>query len=161
MLPVSDPARRVLAKAFEEASRLIHNYVGTEHILLALLHDCDSTAAGVLRSLGVVPEAVRQQVEEIIGVGTPALIVFGLAEPSPLTPRARKVLELARHEAARLGDRAVGTEHVLLGLIAEGEGVAAQVLVRLGADLRRARRFVLDGHDIGKAGTRKTSAAGW
>lgn len=162
MLPVSDGARRVLAQAFEEASRLFHNYVGTEHILLGLLHDCDSTAVGVLRSLGVVPEAVREQVEEIIGVGTRvAGVLIGFAEASPLTPRARKVLELARHEAVRSGDRAVGTEHVLLGLIAEGEGVAAQVLVRMGADLRRVRRFVLDGHDIGERGARNTSVAGW
>ena len=131
----TDRARRVVVLAQEEARMLDHNYVGTEHILLGLIHEGEGVAAIALESLGISLEAVRQQVEEIIGRGKQA--------PSghiPFTPRAKKVLELSLREALQLGHNYIGTEHILLGLIREGEGVAAQVLVRLGADLNRVRQ---------------------
>jgi ATP-dependent Clp protease ATP-binding subunit ClpA len=131
----TDRARRVVVLAQEEARMLNHNYVGTEHILLGLIHEGEGVAAKALESLGISLEAVRQQVEEIIGRGQQA--------PSghiPFTPRAKKVLELSLREALQLGHNYIGTEHILLGLIREGEGVAAQVLVRLGADLNRVRQ---------------------
>jgi ATP-dependent Clp protease ATP-binding subunit ClpC len=130
----TDRARRVVVLAQEEARMLNHNYIGTEHILLGLIHEGEGVAAKALESLGISQEAVRQQVEEIIGQGQQA--------PSghiPFTPRAKKVLELSLREALQLGHNYIGTEHILLGLIREGEGVAAQVLVKLGADLNRVR----------------------
>ena len=117
---------------------LNHNYIGTEHILLGLIHEGEGVAAKALESLGISLEGVRQQVEEIIGQGQQA--------PSghiPFTPRAKKVLELSLREALQLGHNYIGTEHILLGLIREGEGVAAQVLVKLGADLNRVRQQVI------------------
>jgi len=117
---------------------LSHNYIGTEHILLGLIHEGEGVAAKALESLGISLEAVRAQVEEIIGQGQQA--------PSghiPFTPRAKKVLELSLREALQLGHNYIGTEHILLGLIREGEGVAAQVLVKLGADLNRVRQQVI------------------
>jgi ATP-dependent Clp protease ATP-binding subunit ClpC len=117
---------------------LNHNYIGTEHILLGLIHEGEGVAAKGLESLGISLEAVRSQVEEIIGQGQQA--------PSghiPFTPRAKKVLELSLREALQLGHNYIGTEHILLGLIREGEGVAAQVLVKLGADLSRVRQQVI------------------
>ena len=126
----TDRARRVVVLAQEEARMLNHNYIGTEHILLGLIHEGDGVAARALESLGISLDAVRQQVEEIIGQGQQA--------PSghiPFTPRAKKVLELSLREALQLGHNYIGTEHILLGLIREGDGVAAQVLVKLGADL--------------------------
>ncbi len=117
---------------------LSHNYIGTEHILLGLIHEGEGVAAKALESLGISLEAVRQQVEEIIGQGQQA--------PSghiPFTPRAKKVLELSLREALALGHNYIGTEHILLGLIREGAGVAAQVLVKLGADLNRVRQQVI------------------
>jgi ATP-dependent Clp protease ATP-binding subunit ClpA len=117
---------------------LNHNYIGTEHILLGLVHEGQGVAAKALQSLDINLEAVRQQVEQIIGRGQLA--------PSghiPFTPRAKKVLELSLREAHQLGHDYVGTEHILLGLIREGEGVAARVLVRLGADLNRVRQQVI------------------
>ena len=146
VLPVSDHARRVVAKAREEATNRNHNYVGTEHILLSLIRDHDSAGTKALESLGISSEAVRQQVDEIIGTGHQA-VLFGLASSTFPTPRARKVLELSRREALRLGARSVGADYILLGLIREGEGVVSQVLVRMGADLRRARRYLLDSRD--------------
>jgi Clp amino terminal domain, pathogenicity island component len=134
----TDRARRVVVLAQEEARMLNHNYVGTEHILLGLIHEGEGVAAKALESLGISLEAVRQQVEEIIGQGQQA--------PSghiPFTPRAKKVLELSLREALQLGHNYIGTEHILLGLIREGEGVAAQVLVKLGADLNRVRQQVI------------------
>ncbi|WP_345398906.1 ATP-dependent Clp protease ATP-binding subunit, partial [Haloechinothrix salitolerans] len=131
-------ARRVVVLAQEEARMLNHNYIGTEHILLGLIHEGEGVAAKALESLGIALEGVRQQVEEIIGQGQQA--------PSghiPFTPRAKKVLELSLREALQLGHNYIGTEHILLGLIREGEGVAAQVLVKLGADLNRVRQQVL------------------
>ena len=134
----TDRARRVVVLAQEEARMLSHNYIGTEHILLGLIHEGDGIAAKALESLSISLEAVRAQVEEIIGQGQQA--------PSghiPFTPRAKKVLELSLREALQLGHNYIGTEHILLGLIREGEGVAAQVLQKLGADLNRVRQQVI------------------
>ncbi len=134
----TDRARRVVVLAQEEARMLNHNYIGTEHILLGLIHEGEGVAAKALESLGISLEAVRSQVEEIIGQGQQA--------PSghiPFTPRAKKVLELSLREALQLGHNYIGTEHILLGLIREGEGVAAQVLMKLGADLARVRQQVI------------------
>ena len=134
----TDRARRVVVLAQEEARMLNHNYIGTEHILLGLIHEGEGVASKALESLGISLEGVRAQVEEIIGQGQQA--------PSghiPFTPRAKKVLELSLREALQLGHNYIGTEHILLGLIREGEGVAAQVLVKLGADLNRVRQQVI------------------
>jgi ATP-dependent Clp protease ATP-binding subunit ClpC len=144
----TDRARRVVVLAQEEARMLNHNYIGTEHILLGLIHEGEGVAAKALESLGISLEAVRSQVEEIIGQGQ--------AAPTghiPFTPRAKKVLELSLREALQLGHNYIGTEHILLGLIREGEGVAAQVLQKLGADLNRVRQQViqlLSGYTGGK-----------
>jgi ATP-dependent Clp protease ATP-binding subunit ClpC len=118
---------------------LNHNYIGTEHILLGLIHEGDGIAAKALESLGISLDAVRQQVEEIIGQGQQA--------PSghiAFTPRAKKVLELSLREALQLGHDYIGTEHILLGLLREGEGLAAQVLVASGLDLNRVRQQVIE-----------------
>src|SRR5207245_2484331 len=147
----TDRARRVVVLAQEEARMLNHNYIGTEHILLGLIHEGEGVAAKALESLNISLEAVRQQVEEIIGQGQ--------AAPTghiPFTPRAKKVLELSLREALQLGHNYIGTEHILLGLIREGEGVAAQVLQKLGADLNRVRQQViqlLSGYAGGKGET--------
>ncbi len=152
----TDRARRVVVLAQEEARMLNHNYIGTEHILLGLIHEGEGVAAKALESLGISLEGVRQQVEEIIGQGQQA--------PSghiPFTPRAKKVLELSLREALQLGHNYIGTEHILLGLIREGEGVAAQVLVKLGADLNRVRQQViqlLSGYQGGKGETASAGA---
>jgi len=134
----TDRARRVVVLAQEEARMLNHNYIGTEHILLGLIHEGEGVAAKGLEALGISLEGVRAQVEEIIGQGqqTPSGHI-------PFTPRAKKVLELSLREALQLGHNYIGTEHILLGLIREGEGVAAQVLVKLGADLNRVRQQVI------------------
>jgi ATP-dependent Clp protease ATP-binding subunit ClpC len=134
----TDRARRVVVLAQEEARMLNHNYLGTEHLLLGLVHEGEGVAARALESLGISLGAVRQQVEEIIGQGQQAP-----AGHVPFTPRAKKVIELARREASDLGHNYVGTEHLLLGLVREGEGVAAQVLVKLGADLAGVRQQVV------------------
>ncbi|HET8601449.1 MAG TPA: ATP-dependent Clp protease ATP-binding subunit [Segeticoccus sp.] len=134
----TDRARRVVVLAQEEARMLNHNYIGTEHILLGLIHEGEGVAAKALESLGISLDAVREQVQEIIGQGQQA--------PTghiPFTPRAKKVLELSLREGLQLGHNYIGTEHILLGLIREGEGVAAQVLVKLGADLNRVRQQVI------------------
>ena len=134
----TDRARRVVVLAQEEARMLNHNYIGTEHILLGLIKEGEGVAAKGLEALGISLDAVRTQVEEIIGQGQQA--------PSghiPFTPRAKKVLELSLREALQLGHNYIGTEHILLGLIREGDGVAAQVLVKLGADLNRVRQQVI------------------
>ena len=150
----TDRARRVVVLAQEEARLLNHNYIGTEHILLGLIHEGEGVAAKALESLGISLEAVRAQVEEIIGHGGQA--------PSghiPFTPRAKKVLELSLREALQLGHNYIGTEHILLGLIREGEGVAAQVLVKLGADLSRVRQQVIQLLS-GYAGTKEAGGQG-
>jgi ATP-dependent Clp protease ATP-binding subunit ClpA len=134
----TDRARQTVVLAQEEARRLKHNYIGTEHILLGLIHEREGVAARALMSMGVSLEAVRREIKEIIGTGDEA--------PSghiPFTPRAKKVLELSLREALQLGHNYIGTEHILLGLVREGEGVAAQVLVKLGADLDRIRKQVI------------------
>jgi hypothetical protein len=140
----TDRARRVVVLAQEEARLLNHNHIGTEHILLGLIHEGEGVAYLALTELGISLDAVRAQVEAEIGQGSEA--------PSghiPFTPRAKKVLELSLREALGLSHNYIGTEHILLGLIRAGEGVAARVLVGLGADLDRVRRQViqlLSGH---------------
>jgi ATP-dependent Clp protease ATP-binding subunit ClpC len=134
----TDRARRVIVYAQEEARLLNHDYVGTEHLLLGLVHDGQGVAAKALESLGIRLEAVRVQVEAIIGRGQ-----HPLSGHVPFTPRAKKVLELSLREAKQLGHNYIGTEHLLLGLIREGEGVAAQVLLTLSGDLSRVRQQVL------------------
>ncbi len=144
----TDRARRVIVLAQEEAKLLNHNYIGTEHILLGLIHEGEGVAAKALEQLDISLDAVRAQVTEIIGTGQ--------QPPSghiPFTPRAKKMLELSLRESLQLGHNYIGTEHILLGLIREGEGVAAQVLVKLGADLNRVRQAViqlLSGYQAGK-----------
>ena len=135
----TDRARRVLVLAQEEARMLKHDYIGTEHILLGLIQEGDGVAARALQSLGITQEEVRQQVEGIIGQGQqpPA------GGHIPFTPPAKKALQLSLREAMQFGHSYIGTEHILLGLIREGEGPAAQVLVRLGADLNRVRQQVI------------------
>jgi ATP-dependent Clp protease ATP-binding subunit ClpC len=133
----TDRGRRAVVLGQEEARAHNRNYIGTEHILLGLIRVDEGVSAQVLDSLGISPVALRQRVEEIIGQG--------LQAPSahiPFSPRAKKVLELALRESVRLGHNYVGTEHILLGLIREGEGVAAQVLIDHGADLDRTRQEV-------------------
>ena len=134
----TDRARRVVVLAQEEARMLDHNWIGTEHILLGLIHEGQGVAAEALTALGISLAAMRQAVEDIIGRGQKA--------PSghiPFTPRSKKVLELALREALQLGSDYIGTEHILLALIREGDGVAAQVLVGAGVDLNRARQQVI------------------
>ncbi len=134
----TDRARRVVVLAQEEARMLNHNYIGTEHILLGLIHEGQGVAAKAIESVGISLDEVREQVEEMIGRSTSA--------PTghiPFTPRAKKVLELALREALELGHNYIGTEHLLLGVMREGEGVGAQVLVKLGADRSRVREQVI------------------
>ena len=134
----TDRARRVVVLAQEEARMLNHNYIGTEHILLGLVHEGEGIASKALLSLNVSLDAVRRQVEEVIGRGG--------SPPGghiPFTPRAKKVLELSLREALQLGHNYIGTEHILLGVIREGEGVGAQVLTKLGANLERVRQAVI------------------
>jgi hypothetical protein len=135
----TDQARRAVVLAEEEARTLDHNRIGTEHLLLGLIREGDGVAARALESLGISLQPVRQQVEEMIGRGQQVP-----SEQIPFTPRSKKVLELSLRESLQLGQDHVGTEHILLGLIREGDGVAAQVLVRLGADLNRVRQQVIE-----------------
>jgi ATP-dependent Clp protease ATP-binding subunit ClpA len=135
----TDRARRVVVLAQEEARMLNHNYIGTEHLLLGLIHEGEGIAAQALEALGISLRDARRDVEEIIGQGQ--------AAPTghiPFTPRAKKVLELSLREALQLGHNYIGTEHILLGLVREGEGVAAQVLEKLGAHLDRVRQTVIE-----------------
>ncbi|MEV0391343.1 Clp protease N-terminal domain-containing protein, partial [Nonomuraea sp. NPDC050643] len=152
----TDRARRVVVLAHEEAKMLNHHYIGTEHVLLGLLSEGEGVAAKALESLGIGLEAVRRQVEEVIGQG---------ATPPeghiPFTPRAKQVLGLSLREALQLGHDYIGTEHMLLGLIREGDGVAVQVLVKLGAEPNRVRRQVvqmLQGHQGGQERTGASAA---
>ncbi len=135
----TDQARRAVVLAEEEARMLDHNWIGTEHLLLGLIREGDGVAARALESLGISLQPVRQEVEEITGRGQQVP-----SEQIPFTPRSKKVLELSLRESLQLGQDHVGTEHILLGLIREGDGVAAQVLVRLGADLNRVRQQVIE-----------------
>jgi ATP-dependent Clp protease ATP-binding subunit ClpA len=134
----SDQARRVVSLAQEEARMLRHNRVGPEHLLLGLILVDDGVAAQSLESLGVSLAAVREQVEEIMGHGRWAPPVN-----IPYAPQAKKVLEMSLREALMLGDHTIGPEHLLLGLIREGESPAARLLIELGADLSRVRQQVL------------------
>lgn len=141
----TDRSRRVVVLAQEEARMLSHNYIGTEHVLLGLIHEGEGVACKALESLGVSVEDVRGKVEEIIGQGQ-----LPPTGHIPFTPRGKKVLELSLREALQLGHNYIGTEHILLGLIREGEGVGAQVLVALGAELTLVRKTViqlLSGYD--------------
>ncbi len=134
----TDRARRVVVRAQEAARNLDHDWIGTEHVLLGLIHEGSGVAAKVLESLAISPDAVRQRVEELVGRGEQA--------PSghiPFTPQAKDVLRLALSESADLGHHYIGTEHILLGLISQGEGVAAQVLTEFGVDLDGARERVI------------------
>ena len=135
----TDRARRVVVLAQEEARDLDHNYIGTEHLLLGLCHEGAGVAVAALEALGVSLAAVREQVGVIVGRGS--------QPPSghiPFTPRAKKVLELSLRESQQLGHEYIGTEHLLLGLVREGQGVAARVLGNLGVDLGRARQQVIE-----------------
>jgi ATP-dependent Clp protease ATP-binding subunit ClpC len=134
----TDRARRVIVIAQEEARMLRHNFIGTEHLLLGLVREGEGVAVKTLETLGISLSAVREQVEGIIGKGqqTPVGHI-------PFTPQAKKVLQLSLHEALQLDHNYIGTEHILLGLIREGEGVAAQVLFRMGADLDRVRQQIV------------------
>jgi ATP-dependent Clp protease ATP-binding subunit ClpC len=135
----TDRARRVLVLAQEEARQLDHNFIGTEHILLGLIHEGEGVAAKALDSLGITLEGVRDCVAEALEMAGTG----GDQGSPPFTPRAKKVLELSLREALQLGHSYIGTEHMLLGIVREGDGVAAQVLVSLGADLGRVRQQVL------------------
>jgi ATP-dependent Clp protease ATP-binding subunit ClpC len=143
----TDRSRRAVVMAQEEARLLNPNYIGTEHILLGLVREDEGIAARALGAMSISLQSVRREVEDIIGQGQ--------AVPRghiPFTPRAKKVLELSLREALQLGHNYIGTEHILLGLVREGEGVAAQVLEKLGADLERVRQTVvqlLSGYQVG------------
>jgi len=152
----TDRARRVVVLAQEEARMLSHNYIGTEHILLGLIHEREGVAATTLESMNISLEAVRREIEKIIGQGQ--------ATPTghiPFTPRAKKVLELSLRESLQLGANYIGTEHILLGLIREGEGVAAQVLQKLGADLNRVRQTVIQFLSGYPAASEEIPMTGW
>jgi ATP-dependent Clp protease ATP-binding subunit ClpA len=155
----TDEARRVLALAQQEAGMLNHNRVGTEHILLGLVQERDGIAAEALESLGISLDAVRQQVGKISGQVRDA----PAATHNQYTLRAKKALDLSMREALQLGHHHIGTEHILLGLLREGEGPAAQVLVELGADLSRVRKQVLhlleDPQDQAPEATQATQSA--
>jgi hypothetical protein len=152
----SDPARRVVVLAHEEARMLDHNYIGTEHVLLGLIHEHDAIAARALESLGVGLQPARQQVEEIIGRGK-----YAAAGHIPFTPRSKKVLELSLREALQFGDDFIAPEHILLGLLREGDGVAVQMLVRLGVDLNLVRQTVIElAHSTGRWPATSESAEG-
>jgi ATP-dependent Clp protease ATP-binding subunit ClpC len=135
----TERARKVVVLAQEEARHFNHNYIGTEHLLLGLLREDEGVAARALASLNVTLDEVREQVESIVGYGEE-----GTGAQAPFTPRSKKVLELALREALQLGHNYIGTEHILLGLVREDEGVAAQVLQKLGADLARVRETVVE-----------------
>jgi ATP-dependent Clp protease ATP-binding subunit ClpC len=134
----TDRARRVVVLAQEEARTLDHNYIGTEHILLGLIHEGEGVAASALQALGISPADIRRDLEAIIGRGDQAPV-----GNIPFTPRAKKVLELSLREALQLGHNYIGTEHILLGLVREGEGVGAEVLAKRGATLELVRAEVM------------------
>ncbi len=151
----TDRARRVLVLAQEEARLLNHNFIGTEHILLGLIHEGEGVAAKALQQLGITLDAVREKVEETIGPASSST-----TGSPPFTPRAKKVLELSLREALQLGHNYIGTEHMLLGLVREGEGVAAQVLQSLGADLHKVRQQVVNMMSGYPRGPKETAGVG-
>jgi ATP-dependent Clp protease ATP-binding subunit ClpC len=136
----TDQARRVIVLAQEEAMLLNHDHIGTEHILLGLTHAGSGVAAQALQSLGIAQDAVRQQVQEVVGRGAPG----SQSQDIPFTPQAKKALELAQREGVQFGHDYIGAEHILLGLLREGEGPAVQVLVRMGVDLNQVREQVAE-----------------
>ena len=154
----TDRARRVVVLAQEEARMLNHNYIGTEHLLLGLIHEGEGIGARALESLGVTLNAVREQVQDIVGPGPQA--------PNghiPFTPRAKKVLELSMREAIQLNHGYIGTEHILLGMVRANEGVANQVLVKLGAEPAAVRQAVMDlisGYPGNNSGDKETAGVG-
>ncbi len=150
----TERARKVILLAKEEAKRFNHDYIGTEHILLGLIREGEGVAAAVLQKLGLSPEKIRLEVEKLVQSG-PSTMVSG---DIPFTPKAKKVIELAMEEARSLGHNYIGTEHLLLGLIREGEGVASQVLMNLGLDLNRVRNEVIT--LLGSSSPAPTSSAG-
>lgn len=145
----TDPARRVMVRAQDEAGVLGHDSVDTEHLLLALVQEGEGAAARVLELLAIGPEAVRQRVERAVGPGGPPV-----SGPVPFAPRAKEALRLAVRESVQLGHRNIGTEHLLLGLLSEGGGVAARALSSLGADLDKARERVTQVLDEQRRGKR-------
>ena len=135
----TERARKVIILAKEEAKRFNHDYIGTEHILLGLIKEGESVAAAVLQNLGLSLDTIRLEIEKLVQFG-PSTVVSG---DIPFTPKAKKVIELALDEARRLGHNYIGTEHLLLGLIKEGEGVASHVLMNIGLDLNKVRAEVI------------------
>ena len=131
------PARRVVVLAHEEAGALGHGHIGTEHLLLGMIGEGEGVAARALEACGVTPEAARREVEEMAAPAATA------PETLPFTPRAKKVLELSLREAHELGHADIRTEHILLGLVREGQGLGARVLVKLDADLSLVRQQVI------------------
>jgi ATP-dependent Clp protease ATP-binding subunit ClpC len=136
----TERARKVIILAKEEARRFNHDYIGTEHILLGLIREGEGVAAAVLQKMGVSLENIRLEVEKLVQPGPTTQIIGDI----PFTPRAKKSLELAAEEARSLGHNYIGTEHLLLGLIREGEGIASQVLMNLGMDLNSVRNEVME-----------------
>src|SRR5690625_3066072 len=151
----TERAQKVLALSQEEAVRLHHSNIGTEHILLGLIREGDGIAAKALEELGLEAPKIQEEVEKLIGVGKQA------TQTIHYTPRAKKVVELSQDEARKLGHTYVGTEHILLGLIREGEGVAARVLNNLGVSLNKARQQVLQllGSNESRAGRQSRNQA--
>jgi len=135
----TERARKVIILAKEEARRFNHDYIGTEHILLGLIREGEGVAAAVLQKLEVSLENIRLEIEKLVQPGPTTQIIGDI----PFTPRAKKALELAAEEARSLGHNYIGTEHLLLGLIREGEGIASQVLLNLGMDLNSVRNEVM------------------
>ena len=152
----TDRARKVMQLANQEAQRFNHEYIGTEHILLGLVKEGSGVAANVLKNLDVDLRKIRLEVEKIVQAG-PDMVTMGKL---PQTPRAKKVIEYAIEEARNLNHNYVGTEHLLLGLLREQEGVAAQVLMNLGLKLEEVREEVLNllGHGMDAGGERRTAA---
>ncbi|MCK4961360.1 MAG: NDP-hexose 4-ketoreductase, partial [Anaerolineales bacterium] len=136
----TERARKVIILAKEEAKRFNHDYIGTEHILLGLIREGEGVASAVLQNMGLSLDKIRLEIEKLVQPG-PATVVSG---DIPFTPRAKRVVELSMEEARGLGHNYIGTEHLLLGLLREGEGMAAQVLLGLGLDLDKVRNEVLE-----------------
>ncbi|NQT32387.1 MAG: NDP-hexose 4-ketoreductase, partial [Candidatus Omnitrophica bacterium] len=155
----TERARKVILLAKEEAKQFNHDYIGTEHVLMGLVKEGEGVASAVLTSLGLDSETIRMEVEKLVQPGPDKIITSDI----PFTPRAKKVIELAMDEARNLGHNYIGTEHLLLGLIREGDGVASQVLLNLGLDLKIVRDEVLNllgssvpGYtDMGPVGTKR------